>query len=105
MSFLVVGRVLENDLSITVHFHPIVWVRQILRGEPKAQRVLRHQFECPTWRDSGSACRKRYAVKFCDEGEVPQRGISIRRTKKKVVHRQCLLIERRIRTLGKSQHD
>ena len=105
MSFLVVGRVLENNSSITVHCHPIVRDRQSLRGEPEAQRALRHQVECPTWRDGRCASRKRYAVKFCDEGEVAHRVVPIFRTKVEVVNRQCLLIERRIWALGESQHD
>ena len=43
--FLVVGFVRQHDVAIAVERHSIIGVRQIFRGQPEIERVLRHQIE------------------------------------------------------------
>ena len=42
MAFQVVQFVAEHNLTIAVHGHAVVGVRQIFRREPEIQRVFRH---------------------------------------------------------------
>src|SRR6516162_8792603 len=104
VGLLIVWRVAEDDVSLTIKRHAVVRVRQIFRREPKTHRVLRHEIKRPSRSDCWRTGRKRHAVEFGNEGEMPHRKFPILRTKVEIVHREGLLVERWIRAFGKRQH-
>ena len=100
MALLVVRLVGEDDRAVAIERHPVVRIRQILRGQPKVQRVLGHHVEREPRSNRGSARLERYAVELAHERDVSHRMGPILRPEVEIVHRESLLKDRRVRALG-----
>src|SRR6266571_7217450 len=104
MRFLVVGRVLENDLAFAIESDAIIGVRQIFRCKPEAEGVLGHEVQGPTRSNGWSAGGERRSIELCDKGDVTHRMVPLLRAKIEIVYRERFLVQRGIRALREREH-
>ena len=103
VALVIVGCVREPDGAVAVHRHAIVRVRQVFRGEPEIERVLRHQLERHPRDERGRAGRQHVTVGLSHEGDVPHRVGPLLRAEVEVVDCERLLEARRVGALGERQ--
>src|SRR5437867_12749826 len=96
----VVGRIRKPRLPAALHGHAVRRIRQVFRGEPEVERVLRHLVERPARRELGRARRQHVRVGLADERDVAERIFPVVRAVIVIVQGERLLEHGRIRALG-----
>src|SRR6516162_4732131 len=105
MSFLVIWPVAEHNLSVASHGDPIVGIRQILRGQPKIDRMGGHQLKRPFWRHGRGASLQRFTIELANKRNMSHRVLPFLRGKIKVIYGKRLLEDGRIGAFGNSHEN
>ena len=104
MSFQVVLRIVQRNVALLIHHDAIVGIRKVLRGQPKIDRVLRHDVEGHARRERWRARSQGLEIRLAQHLDVAQGKLPVFGLEVEIVHSKGLLKCRGIRPFGQRQH-
>ena len=75
MTLFIVGPVAQNDTAVCVECNAVLRIGQVLRREPKIERVASHHIESPARRERRSTALQCLAVELADKRNMAHRVI------------------------------
>src|SRR6516225_2723976 len=105
VSLLVIWLVAEHDSSVAPRGDPIVRIRQILRRQPKIERMGGHYLKRRLWGNGRCASFQRFTIELANKRNMSHRVLPFLRAEIKVIYGKRLLEDGRIGAFGNSHEN